>query len=98
MRFSSTRLLSFAATAAAWTTAYADIGFFDQTGMEQWPVTSDRHNSFVVPEQQQERPIHAQQFRVLRSDRIKNYAVRVKTPVSCEEGVQVSHYKLLPFS
>ncbi|KAG2226576.1 hypothetical protein INT45_005062, partial [Circinella minor] len=79
-------------TAAAWATAYADMGFFDQTELEQWPVTSDRHNSFVVPEQHEQQPIRAQEFRVLRNDRIKNYAVRIKSPVSCEEGVQYSGY------
>ncbi|KAG2226575.1 hypothetical protein INT45_005061, partial [Circinella minor] len=79
-------------TAAVWTTAYADMGFFDQTELEQWPVTSDRHNSFVVPEQQEQQPIRAQEFRVLRNDRIKNYAVRIKSPISCEEGVQYGKY------
>ena len=99
MRFSTTRLLSLATTAAVWATAYADTGFFHQTEMEQSPATSARHNSFVVPEQQeQHRPIHTQQFRMLRSDRIKNYAVRIKSPVSCEEGVQVTQNKILPFS
>ena len=99
MRFSTTRLLSFAATTVVWATVYADTAFFHQTETEQLPATSAHHNSFVVPEHQEpHRPIHAQQFRILRSDRIKNYAVRIKSPVSCEEGVQVNHYKLLLFS
>ncbi|KAI9499237.1 Alpha/Beta hydrolase protein [Zychaea mexicana] len=92
MRF-TIQLLSLAAAATTWTTAYADLGFLDQTSLDQWPIATDQQTVAIaeqLPEQQQ--PAQAQQFRVLRSDRIKNYAVRVKQPLSCEEGVQYSGY------
>ena len=79
MRFSSTRLLSLAALAAALTTTFADTGSHDRTEIGQ------------------KEPALVEEFEVLRSERIENYSLRIKSSASCEESVQVSCDKILWF-
>ncbi|KAI9317596.1 Alpha/Beta hydrolase protein [Dichotomocladium elegans] len=75
------RYLSWAfAAVAAWTTVVSagpSPGFVDQSSLST--------NSWNAP-------VAAQRFRVLASDRVKGYAVRIMEPVSCEQGVQYSGY------
>ncbi|KAI8140338.1 Alpha/Beta hydrolase protein [Fennellomyces sp. T-0311] len=86
MRF-STRLFSLAAVTAVCATAYADLGFVDQSSL------SNEWVNIPTPLAEQQHPIfQPQQFRVLKSNRVSGYAVRVKQPVSCEQGVQYSGY------
>ena len=88
----STRLFSLAAVAAVCATAHADLGFVDQTSLD------DHWLNIATPiaEQQEQQLFQPQQFRVLKNERVKGYAVRVKQPVSCEQGVQVQFVFLAP--
>ncbi|KAG2226574.1 hypothetical protein INT45_005060, partial [Circinella minor] len=65
-------------------TAFAELQF-----SKQWPFSPFQHS---VAKQQQQPIVQETEFRVLKNERVKNYAVRIKQPQSCENSLQYSGY------
>ena len=76
--------------AVVFSTAFAKLQF-----SEQWPVSPFQHS---VANQHQQPILREPEFRVLKNEQLKNYAVRIKQPQSCEQNLQVKYISEAFFS